>query len=169
MPSTTSSGTPGASAIRLPCAGSKPSSSGWSRTGSAAALSPEAEQEIERLPHDVKLWLERYSLSPVEALFRPNKHEIWLHFCLAQRFQDKCAILLRRVAPVRAAVRSTGVARPFPWVASRFFRHARALFPTVLGTRQVVVAARRTGRGVPAIPCGFGALLPGNVRLLPAL
>ncbi|MGE5645914.1 MAG: MFS transporter [Acidobacteriota bacterium] len=93
-------------------------------------LSPHAEEEIERLPRDVKLWLERHAQSPIEALFNPNKHEIWLHFCLAESTRDKCAILLRRVAPAGAAARG---ARPLSQLAPRFLHHARALVPTILG------------------------------------
>jgi predicted MFS family arabinose efflux permease len=87
-----------------------------------AALSIEASEEIDQLPADVQLWLDRYALSPVEALFHPNKDEIWLHLCLVERFRDKCAVLRRRVLPLQGQTER---------LRSRFVHHSRALFPTL--------------------------------------
>lgn len=56
--------------------------------------------QIERLPDDVTSWFERYAASPVEALFRPNKHELWLHFALLSSARDRRRIFIRRVFPV---------------------------------------------------------------------
>ena len=56
--------------------------------------------QIERLPEDVSSWFERYAASPVEALFHPNKHELWLHFALVSSARDRRRIFIRRVFPV---------------------------------------------------------------------
>ncbi len=106
-----------------------------------AALSPVAEEEIESLPEDVQLWIERYALSPVESLSHPNKDEIWLQLSLAKRLRDKCAIFLRRIAPLRAAARTstTGTPAGVPWkyrlafLGSRVFHHVRTLVPAIAG------------------------------------
>lgn len=100
------------------------------------ALSPEAGEEIEQLPDDVKQWLEHYALSPVEALFHPNKDEIWLQLCLVERLRDQCAIVLRRLLPVRAPSWGTEsvtpglVKRRLAFLGRRAVHHTLALVPT---------------------------------------
>lgn len=56
--------------------------------------------QIECLPEGVASWFERYGASPVEALFHPNKHELWLHFALLDSARDRCRIFLRRLFPL---------------------------------------------------------------------
>ncbi len=106
-------------------------------------LAPEAEEAIDRLPGDVKLWMERYALSPVEALFQPNKDEIWLQLSMVDSPRDKCAIFLRRVLPLRVPERidegtvrkepptPTQVKRHVLYLGSRTLHHARTLFPSL--------------------------------------
>jgi predicted MFS family arabinose efflux permease len=110
-----------------------------------AELAPAARAEIEQLPGDVKLWLERYALSPVEGLFHPNKDEVWLHLSLVESFRGKCWIFLRRVLPLQAAARvdaetfHRGVPtlaqfkRYLSFAGSRAVHHTRALIPSLLG------------------------------------
>ena len=88
-----------------------------------AALPAAAGEAIEELPAGVRLWIDRYALSPVEALFHPNKDEIWLQLCLVRRFRDQCAILRRRILPVRS-----GRSRQ---ARSRLLHHARAFLPAL--------------------------------------
>jgi predicted MFS family arabinose efflux permease len=101
-----------------------------------AALSAAVDEEIEALPDDVQLWIERHTLAPVEALFHPNKDEIWLHVSLAKGLRDKCAIFLRRVMPLRAPARGA-VAAPLRthlrYLGGRAFRHLRTLAPAIAG------------------------------------
>ncbi len=94
---------------------------------------PRAVEEIERLPEDVNLWLERYALSPLEGMFRPNKDEIWLQLCLVAQVSDKCRIALRRVAPMHALGQSKHAGSRIPFAAIRLAHHARALLPTAAG------------------------------------
>ena len=58
-----------------------------------------AREEIERLPEDVSLWFDAYAASPVQKQFRPNKHELWLHFALLSSARDRRRVLLRRMLP----------------------------------------------------------------------
>ena len=108
-------------------------------------LSPVAAGEVDRLPDDVRLWIERYALSPVEALFHPNKDEIWLQLSLVESFREKLMIFRRRILPIRtpplAHEGTLRNARPSPkhikrmlrFAGSRFVHHARAFFPTLSG------------------------------------
>jgi MFS family permease len=102
------------------------------------------DEERENLPHDVKLWMNHYALSPVEALFTPNKHELWLNLALLNARRDKIDVFVRRVFPVRLPGKhgsnSTNDKRrrltrrlQLTFFASRFFHHARTLIPTLVG------------------------------------
>jgi MFS family permease len=62
--------------------------------------SPEAAREMERLPGDVPLWFEKYAAAPVEALFHPNKHELWLHLALLDSARDRRKVLIRKIFPL---------------------------------------------------------------------
>jgi len=110
-------------------------------------IAPAAAQEMERLPEVVQQWFDAYASAPVEAVFRPNKHELWLHMALLESSRDRRQVFLRRVFPggmpagaegqfvpdgqftlrkrLRRAVRYTGYA------TSRFFHHARAIPPVI--------------------------------------
>jgi len=105
-----------------------------------AALSATAEKEVEALPEDAQLWIERYGLSPIEALFHPNKDEIWLHVSLAQGLRDKCSIFLRRVLPLRVpsqaatqASTASQVRLNLLYTVRRALHHARTLAPALAG------------------------------------
>jgi hypothetical protein len=56
--------------------------------------------EAENLPKDLWLWINHYGFSPIEALFVPNKDELWLNLCLLQSFRDKARVLSRRLLPL---------------------------------------------------------------------
>jgi hypothetical protein len=111
------------------------------------------EDEVRALPKDVRLWIQRYAWSPVEALFRPNKDEIWLHLCLVDQLRDKWSIFLRRVLPLRPPARSRGPRAPAAaelkddarFAVGRAYHHARALFPTLAGGAKWYWALGRAG------------------------
>ncbi len=50
-------------------------------------------------PPEAERWLERYAHAPVEALFRPNKHELWLHLPLVESASGRLRVLRRRMIP----------------------------------------------------------------------
>jgi hypothetical protein len=78
---------------------------------SVAAL---INEEATALPSDIKLWIERYGISPVEALFAPNKNELWLNLCLVRRLSDKISVLFRRLFPIHAAALKDATAERQP-------------------------------------------------------
>jgi MFS family permease len=65
------------------------------------ALPEAAREEVEALQAPVRLWFDEYSASPLEALFRPNKNELWLHFGLIESARDRRKVLVRRLLPAR--------------------------------------------------------------------
>ncbi|MCE5310656.1 MAG: nucleotidyltransferase family protein [Acidobacteriales bacterium] len=62
-------------------------------------MHPIAESEMRLLSDRIKLWFEHHSASPVEALFSPNKDEVWLHLGLIEAAGDRRKVLLRRALP----------------------------------------------------------------------
>ncbi len=117
-------------------------SSGWFGAKWPIVLSEE-EQDLSA---DVKLWIERYALKPVEARFSPNKDELWLHLSLLGSRRDKIRIFTRRILPLRvlserqhagenddARQPSIGRVLELRFRLSRFSHHCRTLLPTLGG------------------------------------
>jgi len=107
-------------------------------------LSTQVEDEAKPLSPDIKLWLDRYASSPVEALFTPNKNELWLNLCLIRSFRGRARVFLRRVLPIYASgdvctERGKVESQPsgistynFRHSVSRAIYHARTLAPTLV-------------------------------------
>jgi len=70
------------------------------------------QEEVDRLPSDVRRWLEAYSGSPLTGLFHPNKDEVWLHWSLVKSPRDRVAVLRRRIAPGQLPGPVSGVHTP---------------------------------------------------------
>ncbi|MBI3696656.1 MAG: nucleotidyltransferase family protein [Acidobacteria bacterium] len=101
------------------------------------------------LPPEAEAWFRRYAWSPVEALYRPNKHELYLHLSLVTARRDRWAVVRRRLLPVglpgpveavhtpeqqmTAGLRLRKWAKYWGFVAGRILHHARVLFPTLWG------------------------------------
>ena len=110
-------------------------------------LHPIAETVVNQLPVRVAQWFEVFAFSPLLALERPNKDELFLHLSLAPRLADRLSILRRRLAPVRfqTPVLDPHVPSPGPslrwkrrtsgmwFIARRLLYHLRAVLP-VLGS-----------------------------------
>jgi predicted MFS family arabinose efflux permease len=62
---------------------------------------PLVHDEMHGFPTGVQTWFERFSASPVEALYRPNKAELWLHWRLLDSAVDRLRVARRRVLPAR--------------------------------------------------------------------
>jgi MFS family permease len=106
-----------------------------------------AREEIERFPAEVTRWVNIHGDSPLDGLFHPNKHELWLHWVLAEAQSARFAILRRRLLPAIPPGPAHAVHTPESqltprirlqrrWrycalVASRAAHHARALVPTL--------------------------------------
>jgi len=109
---------------------------------------------------DVDLWIERYAWSPVEAIFRPKKDEIWLQLCLVESFRARLAVLRRRVLPLRllpsppvGAPRTAHAAAAHAKFALRFAavrcaHHSRALLPVLAGGARWQWRRARFGSGL---------------------
>jgi MFS family permease len=65
-------------------------------------------EEAKRISPDVTLWVSKYGLSPIEALFVPNKNELWLNLCFLKSFRDKARVVSRRLLPLSAAQQNAG-------------------------------------------------------------
>lgn len=90
--------------------------------------------DVQALPPELKLWIERYAFSPIEALFAPNKDELWLNLALVEFLRGKTQVFLRRVLPLHAASIPSCAADPIDAIrffASRAAHHLR-VFPATL-------------------------------------
>jgi len=97
------------------------------------------------LPSPVKHWFNLFAFSPALAFERPNKDELFLHFCLVKGTRDRLRIAKRRLLPLRASkyVADAHVSSPdllLRWkrrafriwfTAQRLCHHVRTLAPTM--------------------------------------
>ncbi|MBE0658267.1 MAG: MFS transporter [Bryobacteraceae bacterium] len=106
-----------------------------------------AGEEVSALPRDCRAWLDEYGDAPLEGLFVPNKHELWLHLGLVGSGRDRAAVVLRRLLPVKFPGHVDSVLVPeqqltvwlrirrqwryWRFVLGRMVHHGRAL-PSVL-------------------------------------
>ena len=63
-------------------------------------VAPALREEIDCLSGGIPSWFDHYAASPLEALFHPNKHELWLHFALLDSARDRRSVFFRRVVPL---------------------------------------------------------------------
>ncbi len=99
-------------------------------------------KEAESLPDDIKLWIQKYGWSPIEALFFPNKDELWLNLCLVRSWQGRLRVFRRRLLPIDAVnftnnieARTALDGRRQPSIGLSFLLrraayHSRTLLPT---------------------------------------
>ena len=66
-------------------------------------LHPQVEREIAGLPAAQLSWLQRFSGSALEVMFRQNKDSLWLHLELLSSSDNKRNILRRTLIPPRIA------------------------------------------------------------------
>jgi len=115
----------------------------------ACDLSEEVETEVRALFPAVQQWLNLFSGSPLEGMFRTNKHGVWLHVALLESSHDKRTVLRNALAPMRIpAVDAPGqdktrqgrrkrfwpshrYAKYLFYLTSRVVYHARTLAPTL--------------------------------------
>jgi len=132
----------------------------------ACRLAPELEEEIRRLPPAVQHWFERYSASPVENLFHPNKDELALHVALLEGRAGRRRVVLGRLLPRRlpagpatAHMPETALTAAVRWrarldyareVSRRAWHHMRTFPRAVWCVLQALRAARQAGWGQPA-------------------
>jgi hypothetical protein len=113
----------------------------------ACSLPDAPEAEIAALPARVHRWFEVYRWSPIEAYFKPNKHEVWLHTSLLDSAGGRFDILRRRLIPVSMPGPVDGIhvpreemtivrrmkknVRNAAYAVSRAGHHLRLFLPTV--------------------------------------
>lgn len=109
----------------------------------ACRLSPLAQEEVDRLPEEVRRWFNQYALAPLAP---SNKSELWLHLSLTRTGFGK--VLLRRLLPTRLPGPVDAVYVPgsqLTWLLrlrkhsryavhllARAAHHARLLVPTLV-------------------------------------
>jgi hypothetical protein len=129
------------------------------RSWFACSLPDLAEQEVSNLSDSVRHWFDLYGWSPIEAIFHPNKHELWLHMSLLDSGSDRRAVLRRRLIPtskpgpvdaihipveeMTLGRRVQSMARNSAFAASRGLLHARLLAPTAWDGFRWWLATRR--------------------------
>ncbi len=59
------------------------------------------KEETQAISTDVSIWIRRFGFSPIEALFVPNKDELWLNLCLLTSSGNKASVFCRRLFPLR--------------------------------------------------------------------
>jgi hypothetical protein len=106
---------------------------------------PVVQDLCQSLPASVRRWFDLFAFSPLKALEHPNKDELFLHWCLVQRWPARLQIAKQRLLPVRfnPVVVDAHVAAP-DWrlrlkrrvfgswfMARRAFHHVRTLAPVM--------------------------------------
>jgi hypothetical protein len=113
----------------------------WAHDWFGCRLADAAAEEIAALPDRLRRWIEEYSSAPLDALWVPNKDELWLHLSLVESSKDKAAVLLRRLAPVRLSGPVEAVHVPAERVTRRRRAQARLRYGAFL-CRRVLWHAR---------------------------
>jgi len=107
---------------------------------------PVVEELVRALPPNIERWFELFAFSPIQALERPNKDELFLHFCLLNSFADRAQVAKRRLFPRRLSpyIADAHVASPdlrlrmkrrvvgVSFLATRGFHHVRSLLPVMV-------------------------------------
>jgi hypothetical protein len=106
-------------------------------------LHPAAAKLAGDLPLDVKRWFDLFAFSPVFALERPNKDELFLHLSLAARRRDRLHIAVKRIFPIqvpRLVLDAHTPSQDVPmkirrvtfrarYIGKRLLHHMRSLWP----------------------------------------
>ncbi len=115
----------------------------------SCAFHPIAERAVRSLPLSIAQWMLRYSHSPVAALFKSNKDELWLHWSLLASPRQRFKVLRKRLIPAQlpgpvSAVHlkeqqltlKVRLHRQWTYLRylwQRFRHHAASLVPTTVG------------------------------------
>ena len=116
-----------------------------------------ARERMQALPRAAARWFDVFAFSPALGVERPNKHELFLHLCLAQGWRNRMWIVARRLLPTNPprVEKDPHVARAGPgmrlrrvafrigFLARRALLHVRSLGPLAAGGVQWWRAWRR--------------------------
>jgi hypothetical protein len=106
-------------------------------------MHPLVAESICHLPADVKRWFNLFAFSPVLALERLNKDDLFLHLSLVAGRRDKFRLAAKRVFPLQAPrmvldahtssphapVKARRVAFRVKYIGKRILRHTKSLWP----------------------------------------
>jgi len=120
-------------------------------------MHPMARERMNALPTAAARWFDVFAWSPALAIERPNKHELFLHLCLARDWRNRLRIAARRllqmnpprvekdphVTQADVRIRLRRVAFRIGFLARRALAHLRSLGPLALGGVQWWRAWRR--------------------------
>ena len=123
-------------------------------------VNPVLQEFIEALPRELRLWFSMFGWSPLLALDRPNKDELFLHLGLIRGLENRWSVARRRLFPRRSSpyIADVHVASPdwklllkrrivsAAFMSTRALHHARALAPVAwngLRWRRALAAAAR--------------------------
>jgi hypothetical protein len=104
---------------------------------------PIVQELCQALPASVRRWFDLFAFSPVKALVRPNKDELFLQWCLVKEWPARLQIAKQRLLPVRFNPVIVDAHVPAPdlrlrlkrrvfgtwFMAQRAFHHVRTLAP----------------------------------------
>lgn len=106
---------------------------------------------LPELPPDMNRWIQRFGFSPVENLFTPNKHELWLNLSLVESRRDQLRIALRRLFPLNSTGLLNAPAKPLArcaFILRRIAHHLRTLL-----SWRLITAGRRVSDDQSSTPC----------------
>jgi len=120
-------------------------------------IHPAARERMSALPRAAALWFDEFAFSPALATEKPNKHELFLHLCLAQGWRNRMRIAGRRLLPTNPPrveqdphvtkadwrMRLRRMAFRAGFLARRALLHVRSLGPLAAGGVQWWRAWRR--------------------------
>lgn len=106
---------------------------------------PIVQELCQALPVSVRRWFDLFALSPLRALERPNKDELFLHWCLVKGFPARLQITKQRLLPARFNPVIADAHVPAPdwrlrlkrrafgiwFLAGRVLHHVRTLAPVM--------------------------------------
>jgi hypothetical protein len=106
-------------------------------------VNPVIRELLRTLPRKVERWFEMFAFSPLLALHRPNKDELFLHLALVDKPEHRVEVVKRRLFPRRSSpyIADVHVASPdlrlrvkrravgAAFLANRTFHHMRTLAP----------------------------------------
>jgi MFS family permease len=106
--------------------------------------------EWERFPDPVQRWFKLFAEAPLAAKTRPNKNELWLHLTLVGSREDRRAVAIRRLLPLRRQRAQYAAHVPDELVTWRL-RVTRRTFQARFALKRMVHHARST---LPTLAAG---------------
>ncbi len=104
---------------------------------------PQVASEWDQFPDAARRWFDDFSGAPLAAKRRPNKNELWLHLSLLESPQDRRAVAVRRLLPLRRQKTQYAAHVP-PELVTWRLRVQRKMFQTRFAMKRLSHHARST-------------------------